>query len=192
MIHLDVMDGHFVPNLSMGPDLIRSLRPITALPFDVHCMMKPVQPFLETFANAGADLITIHPEAEENVEIPLREIRRLGKKAGLALSPGTPETVLEPFLDLIDLVVVMTIVPGFAGQEFLPFQLEKIERVKNMIDRTNRDILLSVDGGITDKTALKACQAGARMLVSSSFIVREKGKYAEKIALLKGATRKIS
>jgi ribulose-phosphate 3-epimerase len=150
-VHIDVMDGHFVPNLTIGPMVIRALRPHSTKPFDVHLMIEPVQPYLAEYAQAGADIITLHAEADRHLDRALQVIRGLGKKAGVSLNPATPETVLEYVLDRLDLILVMSVNPGFGGQSFLSSQIEKIRRIRAMIG--DRDIALQVDGGINPETA---------------------------------------
>ena len=169
-IHLDVMDGHFVPNITFGPDAVRALRPHTDRVFDVHLMIEPADPYLEAFAKAGADIITIHAEAGPHLDRSLQAIHALGKKAGVALCPATPEDALAYVLDKVDLVLVMTVNPGFGGQAFLPAQLAKMERVRAMIG--GRDIRLEVDGGISPETAGACAAAGADVLVAGSAVFR--------------------
>ncbi len=186
-IHIDVMDGHFVPNLTIGPPVVKALRPHTDRPFDVHLMISPADPFLEDFAAAGADIITVHPEAGPHIHRTLQAIRALGKKAGLSLNPGTPVAVLEPVLDLVDLVLVMTVNPGFGGQAFIESQLPKIEMIRKMIDRTGRAIDLEVDGGINPETAGQAINAGADVLVAgTATFTGGPTQYADNIRTLKG------
>lgn len=165
-IHLDVMDGHFVPNISFGPAVVKALRPWTDKVFDVHLMIAPADPYLAAFAEAGADAITVHVEAGPHIHRSLQTIRGLGKRAGVALNPGTPASMIEPVLDMVDLVLVMTVNPGFGGQSFIGSALETIARVKAMT--ADRDIDISVDGGITPETAGPAAQAGANILVAGS------------------------
>ena len=167
-IHLDVMDGHFVPNITFGPDLVRAIRPHSAKCFDTHLMISPVDSYLEAFAKAGADRIIVHAEATTHLDRTLQVIAGLGKAAGVSLNPATPESVVEYVLDRIDLVLVMTVNPGFGGQKFLPSQLEKIRRLRAMIG--GRDIQIEVDGGITAETAPKAIAAGASVLVAGSAV----------------------
>jgi ribulose-phosphate 3-epimerase len=167
-IHLDVMDGHFVPNLSFGPQVVRALRPLSAKPFDVHLMIQPYEPYLEAFARAGADRITIHAEAGPHLHRGLQTIRALGKCAGVAVNPGTPVSVVEPVLDELDLVLVMSVNPGFGGQQFIEASLDKISRARALL--AGRGIHLEVDGGINPGTAAKAVAAGADVLVAGSAI----------------------
>ena len=167
-IHVDVMDGHFVPNLTIGPPVVRALRPHTNKPIDAHLMVAPADPWLEDFAKAGADVITVHPEAGPHLHRTLSCIRDLGKKAGVALNPATPVQVLDNIMDLVDLVLVMTVNPGFGGQSFLHEQLDKILAVRAMIDRTGRAIDLEVDGGVNVDTAPLVIEAGADVLVAGT------------------------
>ena len=167
-IHLDVMDGHFVPNITFGPELVRAIRPHSAKCFDTHLMISPVDSYLEAFARAGADRIIVHAEATTHLDRTLQVIAGLGKAAGVSLNPATPESAVEYVLDRIDLVLVMTVNPGFGGQKFLPSQLEKIRRLRAMI--AGRDIRIEVDGGITAETAPKVIAAGASVLVAGSAV----------------------
>jgi ribulose-phosphate 3-epimerase len=188
-IHIDVMDGHFVPNLTLGPPIIKALRPHTAKPFDVHLMIAPVDPLLEAFADAGADVITVHPESGPHVHRTVQAIKALGKKAGVSLNPGTPAKMLDYLIDMVDLVLVMSVNPGFGGQSFIASQLRKIEAVRTMIDKSGRDIRLEVDGGIDSATAPQAVAAGADVLVAGTATFRGgRDRYAANIAALrKGA-----
>ena len=183
-IHLDIMDGHFVPNISFGPEVVRALRPVSAKPFDVHLMIQPYEPYLEVFARAGADRITIHPEAGPHLHRGLQTIRALGKRAGAALNPGTPVSMLEPVLDELDLVLVMSVNPGFGGQQFIEASLDKIRQTRALL--AGRGIRLEVDGGINAATATKATAAGADVLVAGSAIFGQPD-YAEAIARLRPA-----
>ncbi|HYZ26396.1 MAG TPA: ribulose-phosphate 3-epimerase [Geminicoccaceae bacterium] len=183
-IHLDVMDGHFVPNLTFGPEVVRALRPLSARPFDVHLMIQPYEPYLEAFARAGADLITIHPEAGPHLHRGLQTIRALGKRAGVALNPGTPVGAIEPVLDELDLVLVMSVNPGFGGQRFIEASVDKIRRAHMLL--AGRGIHLEVDGGINAETAAKVVAAGADVLVAGSAIFGQPD-YAEAIARLRPA-----
>lgn len=169
-VHIDVMDGHFVPNLTFGPPVIRAIRKHTQKPFDVHLMIDPAQPYLAEYAEAGADVITVHAEADRHLDRSLQVIRDLGKQAGVSLNPATSETVIEHVLDRLDLVLVMTVNPGFGGQAFIPSQLEKIRRIRAMIGR--RPIALQVDGGINAETAPLVIEAGAGVLVAGSAVFR--------------------
>jgi ribulose-phosphate 3-epimerase len=166
--HLEVMDGHFAPNISFGPPVIQSLRPLTKTTFDVHLMIAPVDPYLEAFAKAGADRMTVHAEAGPHLDRSLQAIRALGKKAGVALNPATPESAIQYLLDRLDLVLVMTVNPGFGGQAFIPAMIEKIRRVRAMIGE--RPIELEVDGGIGPQNAGAVVEAGANVLVAGSAI----------------------
>ncbi len=169
-LHLDIMDGHFVPNISFGPGLIKSLRRHSTIPFDVHLMIAPVDPYLQAFADAGADLISLHPEAGAHLHRSLQTIRSLGKKAGVVLNPATPVGAIEHVLDLCDLVLVMSVNPGFGGQSFLESQLPKIEKLRRLIEASGRDIRLQVDGGVTAKTAPLCLSAGADVLVAGTAV----------------------
>jgi ribulose-phosphate 3-epimerase len=186
-IHCDVMDGHFVPNISFGADVIKAIRPLTAKTFDVHLMIAPADPYLEAFAKAGADIITVHAEAGPHLDRSLQAIRALGKKAGVSLCPATPESAIQYVLDGIDLVLVMTVNPGFGGQSFLGSQIEKIRRIRNMIGE--RPVRLQVDGGIGPDNAASAVAAGADVLVAGSAVFGGQGRtdYAANIAALRAA-----
>lgn len=186
-IHVDVMDGHFVPNITIGADVVKALRAHSTLPFDVHLMISPVDPFVPDFVEAGADIITVHPEAGPHLHRTVQMIKSLGKKAGVALNPATPVTVLDHVLDDIDLVLVMTVNPGFGGQAFIESQLEKIKAVRALIDASGRAIDLEVDGGINDITAARAVAAGADLLVAGTATFKGGEKaYAANIARLRG------
>ena len=167
-IHIDVMDGHFVPNITIGPGVVKALRPHSKKVFDVHLMIAPVDPYLEGFAAAGADILSVHPESGPHLHRTLQTIRGLGKKAGVVLNPATPVTAVEPVMDLVDLILVMSVNPGFGGQSFIETQLDKIATLRDMIDATGRDIDLEVDGGINFETAPKAIAAGADVLVAGT------------------------
>ncbi|MCR6628578.1 MAG: ribulose-phosphate 3-epimerase [Magnetospirillum sp.] len=169
-VHIDVMDGHFVPNLTFGPPIIKAIRPWTAKTFDVHLMIDPAQPYLEDYAKAGADIITVHAEADPHIDRSLQFIRSLGKKAGLSLNPATPEGVIEYVLDKLDLILVMSVNPGFGGQSFIDSQLDKIARIRRMIG--DRPIELEVDGGVTAENAHKVVAAGATALVAGSAVFK--------------------
>ncbi len=186
-IHCDVMDGHFVPNISFGADVIKAIRPLTAKPFDVHLMIAPVEPYLETFAKAGADIITVHAEAGPHLDRSLQSIRAMGKKAGVSLCPATPEGAIQYVLDRVDLILVMTVNPGFGGQSFLGSQIEKVARIRSMI--RDRPILIEVDGGITADNAASAVAAGADVLVAGSAVFRRQVglDYADNIAAIRNA-----
>jgi ribulose-phosphate 3-epimerase len=167
-IHIDVMDGHFVPNLTIGPTVVKALRPHTSLPFDVHLMISPADPYIADFAAAGADIITVHPEAGPHLHRTLQLIKSLGKRAGVALNPATPPEAIDYVLDLIDLVLVMSVNPGFGGQSFLPTQLDKIRTIRKRVDYLGRPVDLEVDGGINPETARAAIAAGADLLVAGT------------------------
>ncbi|MFM9858722.1 ribulose-phosphate 3-epimerase [Pseudoxanthobacter sp. M-2] len=169
-IHVDVMDGHFVPNITIGPDVVKALRPHTTKPFDVHLMISPVDPYLEAFAKAGADHIIAHVESSPHIDRTLQEIRRLGCKAGVTLCPGTSESTIEYVLDKVDLVLVMTVNPGFGGQSFLHSQLPKIRRIRQMIG--DRPIRIEIDGGVNPETARLCAEAGADSLVAGSAVFK--------------------
>ncbi len=170
VVHVDVMDGHFVPNITIGPDVVKALRGTTDKIFDVHLMISPADPYLEAFAKAGADIITVHAEAGPHLHRSLQAIRALGKKAGVSLNPATPENVLDYVLDDIDLILVMTVNPGFGGQKFIPSGLEKLRRIKAMIG--DRPIDLEVDGGVTPENAMDIVAAGANWLVAGSAVFK--------------------
>jgi ribulose-phosphate 3-epimerase len=182
-VHIDVMDGHFVPNLTIGPLVIRAIRRHTLRPFDVHLMIDPAQPYLEEYARAGADIITVHAEADRHLDRSLQVIRGLGKRAGVSLNPSTPETVIEHVLHRLDLILVMSVNPGFGGQSFIDAQLEKIRRVRAMI--ADRPIELEVDGGVKPENAARIIAAGANVLVAGSAVF-ESQDYAATIAALRG------
>ncbi len=189
MIHIDVMDGHYVPNITIGPDVVKALRPHSQKPFDVHLMIAPVDPYIEAFADAGADILSIHPDASPHTHRSLQTIKALGLKAGLVLNPGTSASVLEPILDMLDLILVMSVNPGFGGQSFIDSQLRKIEALRAMIDQTGRDIILEVDGGVNSQTAPACISAGASALVAGSAVFKGAGSLAENIAVLRPKTR---
>lgn len=185
-IHVDVMDGHFVPNISIGPQMVRALRPHTKLPLDVHLMISPVDPFIREFVDAGADIITVHPEAGPHVHRTLQLIRTAGKKAGVALNPGSPASLIENLMGDVDLVLVMTVNPGFGGQSFIQSQVAKMRQVRQMIDRSGRQIELEVDGGVNGQTAALAVEAGADVLVAGTAVFGgQPALYAENIARLR-------
>jgi ribulose-phosphate 3-epimerase len=185
-IHVDVMDGHFVPNISIGPDVVKALRPHTKKTFDVHLMIAPCDPYLEAFAKAGSDIITVHAEAGPHLHRSLQAIRALGKKAGVSLNPGTPESAIEPVLDLLDLVLVMSVNPGFGGQTFIKSTVEKISRVQAMVG--GRPIDIEVDGGITPETAPLATAAGANALVAGAAVFKGgAGSYRANISAIRQA-----
>jgi ribulose-phosphate 3-epimerase len=186
-IHVDVMDGHFVPNITIGPDIVKALRPHTRKLFDVHLMIAPCDPYLEAFAKAGADVVTVHVEAGPHVHRSLQEIRRLGKKAGVTLNPGTSETAVEHLIDDVDLILVMSVNPGFAGQAFIPAALEKIRRLRAMAG--DRPIDIEVDGGVTPENAGRIAAAGANVLVAGSAVFkgRTPAAYAQNISAIRAA-----
>jgi ribulose-phosphate 3-epimerase len=187
-IHVDVMDGHFVPNITIGPNVVKALRPHTAKPFDVHLMISPVDTYLEAFARAGADIITVHPEAGPHIHRTVQAIKGLGKKAGASLNPGTPAKMLDYLIDDVDLVLVMSVNPGFGGQSFIASQLRKIEAVRKMIDKSGREILLEVDGGVDVNTIRSCTNAGADVLVAGTASFKGgPDHYATNIAALKAA-----
>jgi ribulose-phosphate 3-epimerase len=186
-LHIDVMDGHFVPNITIGPDVMKALKPHVSLPFDVHLMIAPVDPYLEAFAAAGADIISVHPESGPHLNRTLKRIRELGAKAGVVFNPSTSPNVIEWMMEDVDLILVMSINPGFGGQSFMPSQLEKIRRLRQMIDATGRDIPLEVDGGVTPITAKQCVEAGATALVAGTAVFRGgPSAYADNIAALRG------
>jgi ribulose-phosphate 3-epimerase len=186
-IHIDVMDGHFVPNITIGPGVVKALRPHTKKPFDVHLMISPVDLYLNAFAEAGADIITVHPEAGPHIHRSIQHIKSLGVQAGVVLNPGTPAKMLDYLIDDIDLVLVMSVNPGFGGQSFIANQLRKIEACRKMIEKSGRDIRLQVDGGIDFTTAPQAIEAGADVLVAGTATFRGgAAAYADNIRTLRG------
>jgi ribulose-phosphate 3-epimerase len=186
-IHIDVMDGHFVPNLTIGPAVVKALRPHTHKPFDVHLMISPVDLFLDAFAEGGADIITVHPEAGPHLHRTVQRIKGLGKKAGVSLNPATPAKALDYVLEELDLVLVMSVNPGFGGQKFITSQLRKIEAIANRIAKERLEIRLEVDGGIDADTAPQAVSAGANVLVAGTAAFRGgPAAYAENIKALRG------
>ena len=185
-IHIDVMDGHFVPNLTIGPAVVAALRPHSSLPFDVHLMISPADPYIPDFVQAGADIVTVHVEAGPHLHRTIQLIKDEGVRAGLALNPGTPVTVVEPLLDTLDLVLVMSVNPGFGGQSFIAGQLEKIRQLRILIDKTERKIDLQVDGGINSENAADAIAAGADVLVAgSATFTGDTSQYAANIEALR-------
>lgn len=185
-IHVDVMDGHFVPNITIGPAVVKALRPHTAKPFDVHLMISPVDTFIQAFADAGADIITIHPEAGAHAHRTVQAIKATGKLAGISLNPATPAKMLDYLIEEIDLVLVMSVNPGFGGQSFISSQLRKIEAIRKMIDKSGREIRLEVDGGVDAVTAPLCVAAGADALVAGTAAFRGGPEhYAANIAMLK-------
>jgi ribulose-phosphate 3-epimerase len=189
-IHLDVMDGHFVPNITFGPPVIKALRPRTQAVFDCHLMIEPADPYLEAFADAGCDVITVHAEATKHLDRSLQAIRDLGKKGGVSLNPSTPESAIEYVLDRIDLILLMTVNPGFGGQRFIPAVIEKVRRIKAMVG--NRDIRIEIDGGVTPATAGAVVDAGADVLVAGSAIFKGGARaYAANIDAIRVAARNL-
>ena len=188
-VHVDVMDGHFVPNITIGPAVVKAIRPHTKKMLDVHLMIAPADPFIEAFADAGADIITVHAEAGPHLDRSLQVIRSLGRKAGVSLTPHTPESVIAYVLDRVDLILVMTVNPGFGGQAFISAMVEKIARVRAMIG--SRPIHLEVDGGVTPDTAGACVKAGADVLVAGSAVFKG-GRYAENIAAIRAAASGVS
>lgn len=184
-IHLDVMDGHFVPNITFGPAIVEAIRPVTKKTFDVHLMIAPVDPYIEGFAKAGADIITFHPEAGAHPHRTIQLIKSYGKKAGISLNPATPVSVLDHLMDDLDLILVMTVNPGFGGQKFIPL-LDKIAEIRKRIDASGRDIDLEIDGGVNAETAKQVIAAGANVLVAGTAVFKEKD-YKEAIARLRGS-----
>jgi ribulose-phosphate 3-epimerase len=186
-VHVDVMDGHFVPNITIGPDVVKALRPHAKIPFDVHLMISPADPYLEAFRAAGADLISVHPEAGPHLHRTVRRIRELGAKAGVVFNPATDPSVVEWILEDIDLLLVMSVNPGFGGQSFISGQLRKVERLRKMIDAAGLDIILEVDGGVTPQTAPACIAAGATALVAGSAVFKGgPSAYADNIRALRG------
>jgi ribulose-phosphate 3-epimerase len=185
-IHVDVMDGHFVPNITLGPDIVKAIRPYSKKLFDVHLMIAPADPYLEAFARAGADVISIHPEAGPHLHRSLQTIRALGKKAGVVLNPGTPAAVIEPVLDVVDLILCMSVNPGFGGQAFIGSVCDKVRQIRTMVGE--RDIDIEVDGGVTPDTAPLVAQAGANVLVAGSAVFKGgAAAYAHNIAGIRQA-----
>jgi ribulose-phosphate 3-epimerase len=183
-IHVDVMDGHFVPNISIGPAVVKAIRPVSGKPFDVHLMIAPCDPYLEAFAKAGSDIITVHVEAGPHVHRSLQAIRALGKKAGITLNPGTPVSTLENLIDMVDLVLVMSVNPGFGGQSFIKSQLDKIAAVRALC--SGRPIDIEVDGGVTPENAADVVRAGANVVVAGSAVFKG-GDYKGNIAAIRSA-----
>jgi ribulose-phosphate 3-epimerase len=183
-IHVDVMDGHFVPNISIGPEVVKAIRPLSQKTFDVHLMIAPCDPYLEAFAKAGSDIITVHVEAGPHVHRSLQAIRALGKKAGVTMNPGTPVSTIENVIDLVDLVLVMSVNPGFGGQSFIPGALDKIAQVRALIG--GRPIDIEVDGGVTPENAARVVKAGANVLVAGSAVFKTPD-YQKSIAAIRNA-----
>jgi ribulose-phosphate 3-epimerase len=187
-VHVDVMDGHFVPNITIGPQVVAALRPHSAKPFDVHLMIAPVDPYVEAFCKAGADIVTVHPEAGPHLHRTLQLIKAQGKKAGVSLNPATPVSLVEPVLGELDLILVMSVNPGFGGQAFIPQALDKIRALRRTIDESGRSIDLEVDGGINRETAPQAIAAGADVLVAGTATFQGGPQaYADNIRALRAA-----
>ena len=185
-IHIDVMDGHFVPNITIGPEVIKKLRPVTKLTFDVHLMISPVNNFIKDFADAGADIITFHPEATENMSETINLIKKLGKKVGVSLKPKSQINLIEKYLNEIDLILIMSVEPGFGGQKFMPEVLDKMKQLKNLVDKKRLNIDIEIDGGINFDNSKKAKEFGANILVSGSTVFKENnGDLKKNIQLLR-------
>lgn len=185
-LHIDVMDGRFVPNITIGPDVVKAIRPHVRIPMDVHLMIAPADPHLEAFRAAGADIISVHPEAGPHLSRTLQRIRQLGAQAGVVLNPATPPETIEWVIDEVDLVLVMSVNPGFGGQSFMHSQLKKIERLRALVDRSGRDIVIEVDGGVTPDTAPLCLAAGATALVAGTAVFRGgAAQYAANVAALR-------
>ena len=185
MIHIDVMDGHYVPNLTIGPMVVKALKPHSAKPFDVHLMIAPADPLIGAFIEAGADIVSIHPDAGPHLHRSLQSIKLGGAKAGLVLNPATPAEVVDPVIDELDMILVMSVNPGFGGQSFISSQLKKIEALRAKIETSGRDIILEVDGGVNPITSQQCIEAGATALVAGSAVFKGAGSYAENIAALR-------
>ena len=190
LIHIDVMDGHFVPNLTIGADIVAALRPHSTLWFDVHLMVEKPATMIDAFVKAGADILTIHPEADKHIHSTLQYIKKSGCRAGLVLNPATPPIMAEPLMDLVDLILVMSVNPGFGGQKFIKSQLHKVKKLRQMIDESGYDIMLEIDGGINASTAPLAIEAGADILVAGTAVFQGEGSLKENIARLR-QTKKI-
>lgn len=185
MIHIDVMDGHYVPNLTIGPMVVKALKPHTKKPFDVHLMIAPADPLIQDFIDAGADYVSVHPDAGPHLHRTLQAIKAGGAKAGLVLNPGTHADVVDPVIDELDLILVMSVNPGFGGQSFITSQLEKIRILADKIKSSGRDIILEVDGGVNPITSQQCIEAGATALVAGSAVFKGAGSYSENIAALR-------
>jgi len=186
-LHIDVMDGHFVPNITIGPEVVKAIRPHVTIPMDVHLMIAPADPFLEAFREAGADILSVHPEAGPHLNRTLKHIRQLGAKAGVVLNPSTAPDVIRYMMDDIDLIMVMSVNPGFGGQSFMTSQLKKIEKLRAMIDASGKDIILEVDGGVSVQNAPQCIAAGATALVAGNAVFKGgPGAYAANIRALRG------
>ncbi|MDX2236489.1 MAG: ribulose-phosphate 3-epimerase [Hyphomonadaceae bacterium] len=189
-LHVDVMDGHFVPNITIGPVVLKALRPRVGIPFDVHLMIAPADPYLQAFRDAGADILTVHPEAGPHIHRTLQAIKATGAKAGASLNPGTPLETLHPLIDDLDLILIMSVNPGFGGQSFIASQLRKIEAARALIDASGRDIVLEVDGGVNETTARQCRDAGATALVAGTAVFSgDPAAYGRNIARLRGQDR---
>jgi ribulose-phosphate 3-epimerase len=184
-IHVDVMDGHFVPNISIGSVIVQAVRGVTALPLDVHLMIEEPERHIEAFARAGADILTVHPEASPHIHRVVEMIRRVGARPGVALNPGTPLSMIEDVLADVDLVLIMSVDPGFGGQEFIEEVLPKLRRLRRLLDDAGSAVEVEIDGGITAETAPRSVQAGARVLVAGTAVFKEKGSIAENMARLR-------
>jgi ribulose-phosphate 3-epimerase len=186
MIHLDIMDGHFVPNLTVGPDVVKALRPHSQKPFDVHLMITPNPGIVERFAEAGADIISVHPEPDPHIHRTLQAIRAMGKKPGVAINPGTPLEVMEPLYELCDLILLMSVNPGFGGQKFIPSSLDRIRHLRRRVDELGLDTIIEVDGGVNEETAPRVIAAGAGAVVAGTAVFRSKhSNYAQAISALR-------
>ena len=186
MIHVDVMDGHFVPNLTIGPEVIKKLRPLTKKVFDVHLMISPVDNFIKDFASAGADIITFHPEATPNISNTINLIKKEGKKVGVSLKPKSKIELIEEYIDQVDLVLIMSVEPGFGGQKFMPEVLDKTRKIKELVNKKNLNLEIEIDGGINFENCSKAKNAGANILVSGSTVFKEnKGNLKKNIEILR-------
>jgi len=187
-LHVDVMDGHFVPNITIGPDVVKAIRPHVSIPMDVHLMITPADPYLEAFREAGADILSVHPEAGPHLNRTLKRIRQLGAKAGVVFNPSTAPDVIQYMLDDVDLILVMSVNPGFGGQSFMTSQLKKVETLRAMIDASGKDIILEVDGGVTPETAKLCVSAGATALVAGNAVFKGgPERYADNIRALRTA-----
>ena len=185
-IHVDVMDGHFVPNLTIGPDVVKSIRDKTAVPFDVHLMIDPIEPYIDGFVNAGADIITFHPEATPNVSNTINLIKKEGKKVGVSLKPKSEIELIEKYIEQVDLILIMSVEPGFGGQKFIPEVLDKTKKIRKLVDQKKLNIEIEIDGGINFDNCAKVKEAGANVLVSGSTIFKEnKGDLKKNIEILK-------
>ena len=186
-IHVDVMDGHFVPNLTIGPDIVKSIRDKSTLPFDVHLMIDPVQPYIEKFIDSGADIVSVHPEANDDTQACIDKIKSLNVKAGLAINPDTEWEVVKRYMDQLDLILVMSVHPGFGGQKFIPSALDKLEKLRKEIDQSGREIDLEIDGGINFENIQSVIDAGANMIVAGTTTFKGgPSEYANNIAKLRG------